>query len=147
MYTPPYGDFFVWLAKRDSSEQPLEPLAFEEADLVTFATMGPDIGNAPYAVTIERDQNTNLQYQSISCMATYSYYSFEELRFCDYSRGRKVAEEVPYIEGPQPSSWLTPTQPSEGLAGLAYSATPSPTAYSNTNSWRQSGGGKKNKRR
>ncbi|TFK72053.1 hypothetical protein BDN72DRAFT_957646 [Pluteus cervinus] len=71
--------------------------------------------NPPYGITTERDQNTNLQYQSITCMPAYSGYSFEELRLQDYIQGRRTAASASFG---QPAAFGTTQSTAPATTGM-----------------------------
>ena len=66
--------------------------------LAALAATGQGTANPPYQAFTERDPqatNTTLNYQTISCMASYKNYSLEELRLQDYQANRKTAAAGP----------------------------------------------------
>ncbi|KIX09550.1 uncharacterized protein Z518_00630 [Rhinocladiella mackenziei CBS 650.93] len=68
------------------------PSAFSFGTALSAGAVPPSDGTAsvPFAPTVERDgAGQNNSYQSVSFMAPYSKYSFEELRLADYNAGRR----------------------------------------------------------
>ncbi|EPX71386.1 nucleoporin Nup189 [Schizosaccharomyces octosporus yFS286] len=100
--------------------------------------------NPPYAVTSEKDAQTNgtSAFQSITCMPAYRQYSFEELRLQDYNQGRRFGN--PTNATSTPSTFGSTPGFGSSTTGFGQTATPTsnsitPFGSSNTNA--NTGGG------
>ncbi|KAH8092457.1 hypothetical protein BXZ70DRAFT_993337 [Cristinia sonorae] len=100
--------------------------AFGAATTENAAPVTTGTSNPPYAVYDEKDSTNSsltLHYQSITCMPAYRGSSFEELRFQDYSQGRKTAGAF----GQTAFGGTQPQQQTTGLFGQP-AANPAPAA-------------------
>ncbi|OJD16402.1 hypothetical protein AJ78_03432 [Emergomyces pasteurianus Ep9510] len=99
--------------------------------------------NPPFSTYTEKDQSTSAtnHYQTISAMAPYSKYSFEELRVADYQHGRRYGNATGQTGGFGSSTFGTfgQQQPSAGGFGTPGStttpfgaATSAPTGFGQT---------------
>ncbi|EPY53404.1 nucleoporin Nup189 [Schizosaccharomyces cryophilus OY26] len=100
--------------------------------------------NPPYAVTSEKDAQTNgtSAFQSITCMPAYRQYSFEELRLQDYNQGRRYGNPANVTS--TPSTFGSTPGFGTSTTGFGQAATPTsnsiaPFGSSNTNT--NAGGG------
>ncbi|WBW71359.1 nucleoporin Nup98 and Nup96 [Schizosaccharomyces osmophilus] len=100
--------------------------------------------NPPYAVTSEKDAQTNgtSAFQSITCMPAYRQYSFEELRLQDYNQGRRFGNPANVTS--TPSTFGSTPGFGTSTTGFGQTATPTsnsitPFGSSNTNT--NTGGG------
>ncbi|CAK9838332.1 nucleoporin Nup98 and Nup96 [Schizosaccharomyces pombe] len=114
-----------------SSTTPATTNAFGTSGFVSSnANAVNGTANPPYAVTSEKDPQTNgtSVFQSITCMPAYRSYSFEELRLQDYNQGRRFGNasstNTTSAFGSTPAFGASTTPFGQNLSGTTNNATP-----------------------